>query len=48
MDFLKSYEVDILSVSEGREIHMTGAKYLNDFFPKKLKNQYLGETGIKF
>ena len=48
MDYLKSYEVAILSVSQGREIHMTGAKYLTDFFSKKLKNQYLGETEIKF
>ena len=31
MDYLKSYEVAILSVSQGREIHMTGAKYLTDF-----------------
>ena len=48
MDYLKSYEVDILSFSQGREIHMTGAKYLTDFFSKKLKNQNLGETEIKF
>ena len=31
MDYLKSYKVAILSVSQGREIHMTGAKYLTDF-----------------
>ena len=39
MDYLKSYEVAILSVSQGPEIHMTGAKYLTDFFPKNSKNR---------
>ena len=38
--YLKSYKVATLSVSKGREIQMTEAKYLTDFFKKTQKSEF--------